>query len=220
MRIVKRISLFFIMAGLMFSAGSYATIKAEQFFYPNRYGQQNVKKTAARRAAENTAETKEEEQVQVIETAMEKAPVITADTRYLIEEINLSDGTVQEKEEQVPVKYIGFDRLKLIEELDLYDMNPALSDLKLGFQNSELSSFSKDRVVICKYYRTEEENEGFYIMVADHYITVYEGDKQTVYLNTDILLSNLNETLQSEIIQGKYIEDEQEIYHFLESYSS
>ena len=219
MRIVKRISLFFIMAGLMFGAGSYATLKAEQFFYPNKYGQQNEKKTAARQAAEKTVDAGEE-QVQVIETAMEKAPVITADTRYLIEEINLSDGTVQEKEEQVPVKYIGLDRVKLIEELSEYDRNPALSDLKLGFQNSELSSFSKDRVVICKYYRIEEENEGFYIMVADHYITVYEGDKQTVYLNTDILLSNLNETLQSEIIQGKYIEDEQEIYHFLESYSS
>lgn len=220
MRIVKRISLFFIMAGLMFSAGSYATLKAEQFFYPNKYGLQNEKKTAVRQTAEKTADAEEEEQVQVIETAMEKAPVITADTRYLIEEINLSDGTVQEKEEQVPVKYIGLDRVNLIEELDLYDKNPALSDLKLGFQNSELSSFSKDRVVICKYYRTEEENEGFYIMVADHYITIYEGDKQTIYLNTDILLSNLDETLQSEIIQGKYIEDEQEIYHFLESYSS
>ena len=220
MRIVKRISLFFIMAGLMFSAGSYATLKAEQFFYPNKYGLQNEKKTAVRQTAEKTEDAEEEEQVQVIETAMEKAPVITADTRYLIEEINLSDGTVQEKEEQVPVKYIGLDRVNLIEELDLYDKNPALSDLKLGFQNSELSSFSKDRVVICKYYRTEEENEGFYIMVADHYITIYEGDKQTIYLNTDILLSNLDETLQSEIIQGKYIEDEQEIYHFLESYSS
>lgn len=202
----------------MFGAGSYATIKAEQFFYPNKYGQQNEKKAAARQAAEKTVDV--EEQVQVIETAMEKAPVITADTRYLIEEINLADGTVQEKEEQVPVKYIGLDRVELIEELDLYDKNPALSDLKLGFQNSELSSFSKDRVVICKYYQSEEENEGFYIMVADHYIIVYEGDKQTVYLNTDILLSNLNETLQSEIIQGKYVEDEQEIYHFLESYSS
>lgn len=202
----------------MFGAGSYATIKAEQFFYPNKYGQQNEKKAAARQAAEKTVDV--EEQVQVIETAMEKAPVITADTRYLIEEINLSDGTVQEKEEQVPVKYIGLDRVELIEELDIYDKNPALSDLKLGFQNSELSSFSKDRVVICKYYQPEEENEGFYIMVADHYIIVYEGDKQTVYLNTDILLSNLNETLQSEIIQGKYVEDEQEIYHFLESYSS
>lgn len=196
----------------MFGAGSYATIKAEQFFYPNKYGLQ--------KGVSNTGRKTDAEPVQVIETAMEKAPVITADTLYLIEEINLADGTLTEKEVQVPVKYIGLDRVRLIEELNEYDKNPALSDLKLGFQNSELSSFSKDRVVICKYYRPEEENKGFYLMVADHYIIVYESDKQTVHLNTDILLSNLNEKLQREIIQGKYIEDEQELYHFLESYSS
>ena len=39
MKVVKRISLFFVMAGIMFSAGSYAPLKAEQFFYPNKYGE-------------------------------------------------------------------------------------------------------------------------------------------------------------------------------------
>lgn len=210
----------------MFGTGSYATLKAEQFFYPNKYGQTREKKTAeiasaAKKAsAGGTDADSPKAQEQIIETVMEKAPVITADTLYLIEEVNLSDGTVQEKEEQVPVKYIGLDRIGLIDELREYDKNPALSDLKLGFQNIELSSFSRDRVVICKYYRPEEENEGFYLMVADHYIIVYEEDKQTVHLNTDILLSHLSEELQSEIIRGKYIENEEELYHFLESYSS
>ena len=210
MKIIRRIGLFCVMAGVMFSAGCYATIKAEQFFYPNKYDQTKVK----------TQIQEENVQPQVIETAMEKAPVITADTLYLIEEVNLADGTVQEKEEQVPVKYIGLDRVELIEELQEYDKNPALSDLKLGFQTIELSSFSKDRVVICKYYRLEEEDNGFYIMVADHYVTVYESDKETVHMNTDILLTSLSETLQGEIIKGKYIEDEKELYNFLESYSS
>lgn len=212
MRFVKRVSLFFILAGIMFGAGSYVTIRVEQFFYPNKY-EKSVKNMVAGKADVNVQE-------QVIETAMEKAPVITADTIYLVEEVNLSDGTVQEKEEQVPVKYIGLGRLELIEELNAYDKNPPLSDLKLGFQTIELSSFSRDRVVICKYYRPEEEPKGYYLMVADHYVIVYESDKKTVHMNTDILLSNLNEALQSEIISGKYIEDEQALYNFLESYSS
>ena len=212
MKVIRRISFFCIMAGIMFGAGSYATLKAEQFFYPNKYEQTKVKSPMN--------DEKIQPQPQVIETAMEKAPVITADTLYLIEEVNLADGTVQEKEEQVPVKYIGLDRVGLIEELQQYDKNPALSDLKLGFQTIELSSFSKDRVVICKYYRPEEEYEGFYLMVADHYVIVYEGDKETVHMNTDILLSSLSETLQVEIMKGKYVEDERELYNFLESYSS
>lgn len=230
MRFVKRIGLFLLMAGIMFGAGSYATLKAEQFFYPNKYGQQNGKKVteaplaASKEAGNTTAASGSSHDAgageQVIETAMEKAPVITADTLYLIEEVNLSDGTVQEKEEQVPVKYIGLDRVGLIEELNEYDKNPALSDLKLGFQTIELSSFSRDRVVICKYYRPKEEEKGYYLMVADHYVIVYEKDKKTVHMNTDILLSSLSEELQSEIIQGKFIEDEQALYHFLESYSS
>ncbi len=213
MKVVKRISLFFIMAGIMFSAGSYATLKAEQFFYPNKYGETGNGTAALYQDGEKAKE-------QVIETAVEKAPVITADTVYFIEEINLSDGTVQEKEEEIPVKYIGLDREELLGELEAYDNNPALSDLKMGFQNIELSSFSRDRVVVCKYYRPEPEEKGFYLMVADHFVIVYEKDKKTIHTNTDILLESLSEELQTEIIRGKYIENEQELYNFLESYSS
>ena len=57
-------------------------------------------------------------------------------------------------------------------------------------------------------------------MVADHFIVVYEEDKGTIYMNTDILLENLSDALQAEIIRGKYVENEEELYHFLESYSS
>lgn len=232
MKIARRIGLFCVMAGVMFGAGSYATLKVEQFFYPNKYDGQKEKmitEDADPSADETKTGTSSQEisygrhnadKEQVIEAAVEKAPVITADTLYLIEEVNLTDGTVSEKEEQVPVKYIGLDRTELIDELKEYDKNPALSDLKLGFQTIELSSFSKDRVVICKYYRLEEEDNGFYLMVADHFVVVYESDKETVHMNTDILLTNLDETLQEEIIRGKYIEDEQALYNFLESYSS
>ena len=232
MKVIKRISLFLAMAGIMFSAGSYATLKAEQFFYPNKYDrdekntaseaeEQNPSQAAVNGSSTGIFEQEEEKAVeQVIEAAVEKAPVITADTLYLIEEVNLSDGTIQEKEEPIPVKYIGLDRLAFIEELEAYDRNPALSDLKLGFQNIELSSFSKDRVVVCKYYRPEPEEKGFYLMVADHFVIVYEEDKKTIHMDTDILLESLSEELQTEIIGGKYIENEQELYNFLESYSS
>ena len=66
----------------------------------------------------------------------------------------------------------------------------------------------------------EKEDKGFYLMVADHFIVVYEQDKKTLYMTTDILLENLKEDLQAEIMKGKYIESEEELYHFLESYSS
>ena len=229
MKLMKRISLFLFTAGLMFGAGSYATLKAEQFFYPNKYEKEkgeitynnvheNNNEDSAGESSDTSSDTVDEKRV--IEAAMEEIPVITADTVYLVGKINLSDGTIEEGEEAVPVKYIGLDRSSLLDELEEYNKNPPLSELKNGFTNVELTAFSKDRVVICKYYEPEPEEEGFYLMVADHFVIVYKEDKKTIYMNTDILLENLSSQLQEEIIAGKYVENEQELYNFLESYSS
>lgn len=239
MKLFKRISLFLFTAGVMFGAGSYATLKAEHFFYPNKYENDNDNDRIIENSLEKVFEdestsgesdntnligeddeVKEADEERVIEAAVEEIPVITADTVYLVGEINLSDGSIDEKEEEVPTKYIGLDRISLLDELEEYNKNPPLAELKQGFTNIELTAFSKDRVVICKYYQPEPEEEGFYLMVADHYVIVYREDKQSIYMNTDILLESLNSGLQDEIIKGKYIENEQELYNFLESYSS
>ena len=217
MKVIRRISLFLILSGIMLGLGGYTALKAEQFFYPNRY---QTKETPIHSTQQKSADLVIEEQV--IETAVGDIPVVTADTVYLVEEIDLADGTVQEKEESVPVKYIGLDRESLVEELDSYDKNPPLTELERGFETIELTSFSKDRVVICKYYKLEkeEQNEGYYLMVADHLIVVYRDDQRTLYMNTDILLESLDDALQAEIMQGKYMATEEEVFHFLESYSS
>lgn len=233
MKLLKRISLFCIIGGILFLSGSYAALQIEQFFYPKRYGNSiSEQQITLRKQNETTeAKTKEgnmtgtaagetEDMKQVIEAIVENRPVITADTKYFIENVNLSEGTIEEKEEVIPVKYIGMNRENLIEELKAYDNNPPLVDLEKGFETIELSNFSKDRVVICKYYRPKKEEQGFYLMVADHFVIVYREDKKTIYMNTDILLENLSQELQDEIIQGKYMENEQALYNFLESYSS
>ena len=217
MKLIGRISLFLILSGIMLGLGGYTALKAEQFFYPNRY---QTKETPNHSIQQKSTDNDIGEQV--IETAVGDIPVVTADTVYLVEEIDLTDGTVNEKEESVPVKYIGLDRESLVEELDLYDKNPPLTELERGFETIELTAFSKDRVVICKYYKLEKEEkeQGYYLMVADHLIVVYREDRRTIYMNTDILLESLDDALQAEIMQGKYVATEEEVLNFLESYSS
>lgn len=213
---MRRISLFLMLSGTMLGLGGYTALKAEQFFYPNRYPMKETPNDIVKQLQQN-GDTQE----QVIEAAVGQVPVVTADTLYLVEEYDLTDGTVHEKEENIPVKYIGLDRDSLLEELQSYDNNPPLSELERGFETIELTAFSKDRVVICKYYKTEKDKDkGFYFMVADHFIVVYRADKKTLYMNTDILLESLGDALQAEIMQGKYVETAEEVYHFLESYSS
>ncbi len=246
MKLVKRISLFMVMSAVMLGLGGWGALKAEEFFYPHRYSH-GIAQSGTEEAdhfrplvsqssgvadadyaapsegvqvgkvtAEQVIETEEK---QVIEAAAAQEPVVTADTRYLLELVDLSKGTVTESEETIPVMYIGLNREELLEALSAYEDNPPLTELEQGFETIELTAFSKDRVAVCKYYK-EKEPQGFYLMVADHFIVVYEEDRSTLYMNTDILLERLPDSLQREIMEGKFVASEEELYLFLESYSS
>ena len=213
MKLVKRISLFMTLSVIMLGLGGFGALKAEEFFYPHRYSHS----TEQTDVTPSEVEMPEEEQV--IEAAAAQEPVVTADTRYLLELVDLSEGTVSESEETIPVMYIGLNRDELLEALSAYEDNPPLTELEQGFESIELTAFSKDRVAVCKYYK-EQEPQGFYLMVADHFIVVYEEDRSTLYMNTDILLERLPDVLQRQIMEGKFVASEEALYLFLESYSS
>ena len=233
------------MSIIMLGLGGWGAIKAEEFFYPHRYShsyeqagtsaadsiRQSVSQLAdavstkapVSQEESEASEIKEQvidsEEEQVIEAAAAQEPVVTADTKYLLELVDLSKGTVTESEETIPVMYIGLNREELLEALSAYEDNPPLTELEQGFETIELTAFSKDRVAVCKYYK-EKAPQGFYLMVADHFIVVYEEDRSTLYMNTDILLDRLPDSLQREIMEGKFVASEEELYLFLESYSS
>ena len=61
---------------------------------------------------------------------------------------------------------------------------------------------------------------GFYLYEKNGYVVVYENDKKTPYEYTDIFYEELPELLKQEIKNGKYIKNEEELYGFLENYTS
>lgn len=68
-----------------------------------------------------------------------------------------------------------------------------------------------------------QENGGyglFYLKEQNGYVTVYEKDRETLYEPTSIAIEALPEALQSEIRHGKYLKTHEELYSFLENYSS
>ena len=91
-------------------------------------------------------------------------------------------------------------------------------DKVLGFM--ELVSFSDKKVLVKKSYELPKEDKGFFLMNENHYVVVYDQSLSEVYMNTDILVEDLSAELQEEIIQMKYVENEKELFNFLESYSS
>ena len=66
----------------------------------------------------------------------------------------------------------------------------------------------------------ETEEYLYYLMEESGYVNIYLADRETIYEYTDIPLDMLPLELQSEILEGKGISSEGELYDFLENYSS
>lgn len=66
----------------------------------------------------------------------------------------------------------------------------------------------------------EEKESGYWLCQLQGYVAVYLDDRATIYELTDILLTDLPKEVQQEIADGKYISTAEELYAFLENYSS
>lgn len=65
-----------------------------------------------------------------------------------------------------------------------------------------------------------EKTEGYYLCELHGFVVVYYGDKTTIFEMTEIPLSDLPRETQNEVADGKYIKTMEELYAFLENYSS
>ena len=61
-----------------------------------------------------------------------------------------------------------------------------------------------------------EKNEGYYLAELHGYVVVY----LSIYEFTDIPFEELPKEVQTSVKQKKYVETEEELYAFLENYSS
>lgn len=145
---------------------------------------------------------------------------LNADTSYVLEETDIRNDSVVETVWKLPAKYIGMNREEFVEAMELYEASPPLEELERGFVSLEVLSFSPQKVVVQMNYEYAQPGGSFYLMVVDNYVVVYQEDMETVYMDTDILLTELPEELQQEIIQVMFIPDEESLYNFLENYSS
>lgn len=71
--------------------------------------------------------------------------------------------------------------------------------------------------------QTQNTSGGVYqfLLVNDNnYVAVYSLPENEIYEYTDVILDVLPAELQEEIRQGKYLRNEEELYNFLENYTS
>ena len=239
-KFVKGISLFFVYPVVMLGIGFYAGVRTTHFFYPGEqterlYYVPSENETPALEDGnepelpENTLQSMEEcldyekaedTDLSAYTAVSNDGETLCVETEYIIEEKDLDDDTVVETSCRLPMKYVGMNREQFLEAMEEYEAFPPLSEMERGFVSLEVLSFSRERVVVQMNYRFLVPTSSFYLAVYDNEVVVYLEDKETIYIETEILLDQLPEELQQEIIDMMWMPDEEALYDFLETYSS
>ena len=227
MKVVKGISIFFVCLALL-GLGFFLGMKTMNFFYPGDQGKENIntrQESGPNNSSELTAPVSEVLDAETIAYGEARAvasvtETLCVDTEYVVMETDVLNDTMEQSTFQLPAKYIGMDREQFIEAMDIYESNPPLAELERGFINLDVISFSREKVVVQMNYKFVQPSASFYLAAFDGRVVVYLEDRSTMYIQTDIMLDTLPDEVQREIIGMKYITGEEELYDFLESYSS
>lgn len=147
-------------------------------------------------------------------------PFLSKDTQLILEEVDIRKGTVVESDEILPEKYVGMNRESFLQSMRDYEATPPLSERQKGFVGLEVLSFSRDRVVVQKNYRRAGPEDGFFLALMDYRVIVLFDDAKTIYMTTDISYEMLPEEMREKLSTMIYVENEQELFDFLEAYTS
>jgi len=204
MKFLKSICLFFVYPMLLFGSGFVFGVRSISFFYPN----------------ESVLPKEDSILSEEVEETFLAPETLCVDTVYILEETDLTDGSVVETSWKLPGKYIGMDREQFVQAMSAYEAFPPLSERERGFVGLEILSFSRDQVVVQMNYQPAPLSSFFYLAVKDHEVVVYLEDRKTVYMDTGILLDELPWELQLQVMEMYPVDSEEELYDFLETYSS
>ena len=91
------------------------------------------------------------------------------------------------------------------------------SEMTEGFE-AENNATTQEAVIEVSDNTVSEER--FLVVEEDGYLVIYDRLTMKRYDETTIQLSELPERLQEQIAEGLYFMDEEELYAFLENYSS
>ncbi len=220
MKFVKRITVFFIIPMTMFACGFASSTAIMGFFYPGRAAADHKIVMPEESWPAESEPAAVETTPEIVEVSIKSSTAINADTTYIIQEFNRNNGELSEENISVPETFVGMDRDLFTKTMAEFNEYPSLGELEKGFVGCEVVSFSPQKVVVRKTYELAELPPGFFLVNENNYITVYYGDLKTVYMNTNIWMHNLPQELQQEILYIKFVEREEELYDFLEAYSS
>lgn len=146
--------------------------------------------------------------------------VVLQSTVVVIESYD-ENGSLISREITTPnADVVGLSRLELMIYANEYKTQASQEEINQGLERMVVQSFSSDSVTLVKYYGEPVEEPGYWIAVKDNVVIVYTEDKSEVFEFTNIELWQLPQDVQYDLADGIYVENERELFDFLQTYSS
>ena len=146
--------------------------------------------------------------------------LIVQDTTVIIESYD-ADGDLISREVKNPdAELIGKDRLDTMVYANEYKSNASEEERMNGLERMVVQAFSSDSVTLVKYYGEPIDEPGYWIAVRDNIVIVYTEDRSEIYEFTNIQLWQLPQEVQYDLVDGIYVNNERELFDFLQTYSS
>lgn len=146
--------------------------------------------------------------------------IIQPTTRYILEVYDMKTDTLETFEQNPPGELVGLTREELEQYLADYMNDLTLSEYNKGLKSYELVSFSDEEFMLRKNYDSDMVPYRFYVVVKNGYVVVYNSNLKDVFYYTQIEAKNLPEKDRVALSRGIYVNDLEELYALLESYSS
>ncbi len=114
---------------------------------------------------------------------------------------------------------LGCDKEGVEKYLNDYMNHLSREDREKGLVSYKMISYNSNEITLRKTFRSST-TDGFYAKSFNGLIVILKSDEKTVYEYTQISISSLPEDIREDILKGYYLENEEELYNFLENYTS
>lgn len=144
---------------------------------------------------------------------------VTKETQFDIEYYYENEQrTLTERVGNMPI-LLGCNKTGVEKYLDEYMSHLSNEERAEGLVSYRLVSYSNNVICLRKTYKIPDYT-GYYAKSFNGYIVILNGDEKTVYEYTQIPVNSLPENIQKEMKDGYFLENEIDLYNFLETYSS
>lgn len=149
-----------------------------------------------------------------------KETVVLPNTKYILQTYNIDTNEKTDEALKVPNYLVGLNREEVLKYLDTYMEDMPWNEFRDGLSAYELLLFSDKELIIRKTYTPDLVEYEFYITSDNENIVVFYSDQKTVYEYTNMSTRKLSEEKKTELEEGYFIKDLDELYAVLENYTS